>query len=216
MGKKIQAARGMDIKNKARLAQELGIARSSLYYQPKKPIKDELVKQAILKVMSDHKAYGHKRIALELKMNKKKVLRIMKKYHLKPQKRRKSKPERSEDQGKKPSSIPNLAKNLCPLQPNVLWVGDFTYLRWQDGFIYVATVMDVFTREVLGWHVGLHHSVDLVIEALANAFEKTSARPIIFHSDHIQKRLLRGKILFKNHFTIILNWNWAIVIDLVT
>ena len=182
-GKKINLARDMDVKNKTLLAKQLGVARSSLYYQPKQPVKDELAKQMIVAVMNDNPAYGHKRIALELSMNKKKVLRIMKKNNLKPQKRRKSKPEKLEDQGKKPANIPNLAKNICPLRPNVLWVGDFTYIPWNNGFIYVATVMDVFNREILGWHIGLHHTADLVIKALEDALKKTNARPIIFHSD---------------------------------
>jgi transposase InsO family protein len=76
-----------------------------------------------------------------------------------------------------------LAKTICPIRPNVLWVGDFTYLPWQDGFIYAATVMDIFTREILGWSLGLRHTSALVIDALMDALQKTNARPLIFHSD---------------------------------
>ena len=58
--------------NKTELAKELGISRSSLYYQPKRAALDEEVKRQIESVLVDHPAYGHKRIALELKLNKKK------------------------------------------------------------------------------------------------------------------------------------------------
>ena len=183
MGKKISLARGMDVKNKVQLAQLLGVSRSSLYYRPKQPIKDELAKQSITIVMNNHPAYGHRRIALELGMNKKKVLRVMKKFNLKPQKRRKSKPDKLDDKNKEPAIIPNLIKDRCPLHPNVIWAGDFTYIQWKDGFIYMATVMDVFTGEILGWHIGLHHTSDLVIEALLDALQKTSKQPTIFHTD---------------------------------
>lgn len=168
--------------NKAALARQLGIARSSLYYQSIQDEKDEMAGNEIRAVLNQHPHYGHKRIALELGWNKKRALRIMNKFDLHP-KRRKKKPDKKEDQGNDPSKIENIAKTLCPIRPNALWAGDFTYLPWKDDFIYVATVLDVFTREVAGWHIGVNHTTDLVIEAFLDAVARINNTPAIFHSD---------------------------------
>ncbi|PIQ43524.1 MAG: hypothetical protein COW05_04180 [Gammaproteobacteria bacterium CG12_big_fil_rev_8_21_14_0_65_46_12] len=171
-----------DCKNKAALARKMSIARSSLYYRPKKPKEDEVLKEQILSVLDDHAAYGHKRIAMELGVNKKRVLRVMHLYKIRPRLLR-GKPTKPEDRGKLPTKTPNIAKTICPIQPNVLWVGDFTYMAWHGGFVYVATVLDVYTREIVGWHVGLRHTTDLVMEAFFDAMRRTGTRPQIFHSD---------------------------------
>lgn len=183
-GKKIQAARThMDAAaNKSVLARQLGIARSSLYYQSILEEKDERAKQQIQTALDQHPHYGHKRIALELNWNKKRALRIMNKFDLHP-KRRKKKPYKKEDQGNESSKVENIAKTLCPIQPNALWVGDFTYLPWKGDFIYLATVLDVFTREVIGWHIGMNHTTSLVIEAFLDGAARTNSKPRIFHSD---------------------------------
>ena len=77
--------------NKTRLAKKLGISRGMLYYQHKRGIIDEEIKKKILEVLQTHKAYGHKRVAPELKLNKKRILRVMKKFGIKPYRRRSKK-----------------------------------------------------------------------------------------------------------------------------
>jgi len=64
-------------KSKKELAKQLGISRQSLYYKPKLPEKDLKLRAEIEKLMVKHKAYGHKRLAIELKINKKRVLRVI-------------------------------------------------------------------------------------------------------------------------------------------
>ena len=59
----------------------------------------------------------------------------------------------------------------------------FTYIPWKDDFIYLATVLDVYTREIVGWHIGMRHTTDLVIKAFIDAVERTKKTPQIFHSD---------------------------------
>lgn len=167
---------------KTQLATELGIARSSLYYQPTQPHKDELLKHHILSVMVEHPAYGHRRVAIALGMNKKPILRVMKLFGLKPRIRRKH-PIKPADCGNAATSIPNLGYRLCPLKPNVLWAGDFTYFWINDRFIYLATVMDVYTREIVGWHIGNHHTTDLIQRAFSDAVARRGTTPYIFHSD---------------------------------
>jgi len=168
---------------KTALAQSLGISRQALYYQHKKPVKDQLVKREIEKVLKSHPAYGHKRIAIELGMNKKKIKRVMKLFNLKPYKRRIKRPIKLDDFNKIPTVYKNEIKYLCPIKPNVIWAGDFTYIKFQNIFIYLATIIDVFTREIIGWNISTKHDRFMVLEALEMAETRTSTIPIYHHSD---------------------------------
>ena len=76
----------------------------------------------------------------------------------------------------------DVAKNVSPICPNAIWVGDFTCMEFYGKFIYLATVIDRYTREVVGWSIGTHHSAQLVIDALEHAAGKREAS-IVFHSD---------------------------------
>lgn len=98
--------------NKKELARRLGISRSALYYQPKRPAIDLEVKTQIESVLTDHPAYGHKRIALQLKLNKKRILRVMKKFAIKPYRRRAKRPVKKTDRGKPDLGFPNLLKEI--------------------------------------------------------------------------------------------------------
>ena len=168
-------------KSKKELAKQLGISRQSLYYKPKLPEKDLKLRAEIEKLMVKHKAYGHKRLAIELKINKKRVLRVMKLFGLKPQRRRKrlNKPQ---DFGQAPMAIPNLVQGIIINAPNQVWVSDFTYLPYYGRFVYLATLEDIFTRQVIGWEVSVRHNTDLVAQALLNALKHYPA-PQIAHSD---------------------------------
>lgn len=184
--KKIKKAREcMNTLNttKKALAEKIGVSRSTLYYKPKKPFKDELLKKEIEKVMNDNKAYGHRRVAFALKINKKRIIRIMHKFGLKPKICRKHKPTKKEDTGKKELNKENIYLRLCPIRPNVVWAGDFTYFWFYGRFWYLATVIDIFTREIIGWHIGNHHTTSLIIEALKDAIKRTGKTPHYFHSD---------------------------------
>ncbi len=168
---------------KTQLAKKLGVSRGMLYYTHKMPAADEALKEKILEVMEDNPSYGHKRIALELKLNRKRIRRVMKKFHLMPKKRRNQKFIKPEDLGKPETKYLNLIENFCPIKPNVVWVGDFTHLRFQNSWVYLATVMDIYTREIVGWYLSVNHSKDLIIEAFLDAVERRKTVPIYFHSD---------------------------------
>lgn len=168
-------------KSKKQLATELGISRASLYYRPKMPEKDLKFKIEIETVMKDNKAYGHKRIAWDLKKNKKKVLRVMKKFNLKPQRKRKA-PKKLQDKNQAPMAVPNLIQGIIIESPNHVWVSDFTFLPYFGKFVYLATVEDLFTREIVGWEISFKHNADLVSDALLNALNHYPA-PRIIHSD---------------------------------
>ncbi len=169
--------------NKTKLAKDMGISRASLYYKPKREAIDEAIKEKIKEVLKNHKSYGHKRIALELRLNKKRIRRVMKKYNLKPYRRISRKPLKKDDLNKPPVVYPNLIKNICPIKPTVIWVTDFTYIKFQDKFIYLSTIMDLYTREIVGFNISSYHNKELVIEALKDAIAKTNKIAIIIHSD---------------------------------
>lgn len=168
---------------KTEIAKTLGVSRQSLYYKPKKPDKDLETKKLILSVMTEHKSYGHKRIAMELSMNKKKVRRIMKKFNLKPYRRRIKRFTKPDDIGKAPTIYKNLIKEIIPDRPNLIWVADFTYIPFQGKFVYLATIMDLFTREIIGFAVSLTHDRFMCLDALQMAFMRTKSKPIYHHDD---------------------------------
>lgn len=175
-----------DIKKKStktEIAESLGVSRQSLYYKPKKPDKDLKTKKLIEAVMAKHKSYGHKRIALELQMNKKKIRRVMKKFGLKPYRRRIKKYIKPEDIGKTPTIYPNLIKDIIPDKPNFIWVADFTYIYWQGRFIYLATIMDLFAREIVGFAVSRTHDRFMCLNAFNMALMRTKIAPVYHHSD---------------------------------
>ena len=186
VGKKIKKARecmkDMNTTKKG-LASELGISRSSLYYVSKKVLQDEALKKEIKAVMHDHKAYGHRRIALELGMNKKKVSRVMRVFGLKPKIRRSARPFKPDDIGKQELNKENIYLRLCPIRQHIVWAGDFTYFWFYGQFWYLATVIDVFTREIVGWHIANHHTTALITEAFKDAIKRTDKTPVWFHSD---------------------------------
>lgn len=167
--------------SQAELARRLGVSRASLYYQPRLPGKDLRLKIEIEKVLAAHKAYGHKRVAWHLKINKKRVRRVMKLFNLKPRRKRK-KPNKPKDIGQAPMAIPNLVKGIIIDAPHRVWVADFTYLPYFGRFVYLATIEDVFTRQVLGWGVARRHTVELVAGALLTAVARYQP-PVVSHSD---------------------------------
>lgn len=167
---------------KAKLANDLGVSLSSLYYKHKRPQIDLEVKSQIEAVLTGNPSYGHKRIALALKLNKKRILRVMKKFNLKPYKRRSKKLVKKDDLNKLATKHQNLIKFFCPIRPNVVWVSDFTYIKYQNKFIYLATVMDLYTREIIGVNISRFHNKELILGALQNALINHS--PCIYlHSD---------------------------------
>lgn len=168
---------------KTEIAKSLGVSRQSLYYKPKKPDRDLETKNLILKVMAKHKSYGHKRIAIELGANKKKILRVMKKFNLKPYRRRTKRFIKPDDINKLPTIYENLIKTIIPDKPNLIWAADFTYIPFQGKFVYLATIMDLFNREIIGWAVSLTHDRFMCLDALQMAFMRTKSKPKYHHDD---------------------------------
>lgn len=161
-------------------ARELGVSRGTLYYRPKKPDKDWRLKCAIEGALREHPSYGSRRLALHLRMNRKRIKRVMHMFGIKAYRRRGRK-------WKKTKSInvvyPNLLLSTYPQYEHHLWATDFTYLPFQGKFVYVATVIDLYTRKIVGLSVQTTHAVSLTLSAFLSAIH-ASPRPLIFHSDN--------------------------------
>ncbi len=132
--------------------------------------------------MQEHQAYGTERVALTLGVSKQKVHRIKQKFHLYPVKS-KRKPKRKRDSGKAEAAHPNLLKDLATLSPRRVYASDFTYIPFEGKFVYLATVIDVFTREIVGWQVSRRHTAKMVKEALLESIQRTGQVPDLIHSD---------------------------------
>jgi len=161
-------------------ARGLGVSRRSLYYKPKKLDVDWQIKCHIEMVLREHLSYGSIRLPILLRMNRKRVKRVMNLFGIKVYRRRGLK-------WKKTKNIkvvyPNILMTTYPVYVNHIWTADFTHLNFQGKVVYIATVMDLFTRRIVGISVCTNHAVQLVLSALMSAIHN-NPRPIIFHSDN--------------------------------
>ncbi|MBP6925871.1 MAG: IS3 family transposase [Candidatus Pacebacteria bacterium] len=165
--------------NKSALARETGISRSTLYYKPKQIEKDWITKQLIEESLHINPSYGHKRLALNLNINKKRILRVMQIFGIKPYRRYTKKRFVLKP---KDSIYPNLLIHESPKGIGDIWASDFTYIKYHGYWIYVATVIDVYSREVVGVSVLTTHGTQLIMNALLSSIHHRPP-PRIIHSD---------------------------------
>lgn len=167
--------------NKTVLARKLGVSRSSLYYHLKLPDRDEVLREQILSVLAINPSYGHRRIALSLGINRKRARRVMQLYGIKPYKR-KARWRNRRDLGREVLPYENKLKGMCPTAPGYAYVCDFTHITYQSRPVYLATFMDLYTREIVGWEVSARHTKEMVLRALLDAVIQRGL-PRIIHSD---------------------------------
>jgi transposase InsO family protein len=180
------SALGLPISVQARFSNR---SRSSFYYKPKKPERDRQLLEIIRPIHEAHSCYGAKAIADDLKskhdvvINHKCVARIMKRYEI--HSKRTCRKHQKNQYNSTDSSHPNRMKDIEIKTPDLVWSADFTHITYQHKTLYIATVLDTYTREVLGWHIATNHTVGLVLEALRMAIGKRGNKtPLMFHSDH--------------------------------
>lgn len=161
----------------------LGLARSSFYHQPEHADEAALI-VAIQVLAGEYPTYGYRRITAMLKrqswtVNHKHIRRLMHELGLQGQvKQRKIRTTNSQhDFGR----YPNLVKDLTITRPEQVWVADITYVQLQREVVYLAVIMDVFTRAIRGWHLGRSLAQELTLTALRKAL--TTHLPEIHHSD---------------------------------
>src|SRR3989338_1701017 len=167
--------------SKTTLAKKLGVCRSSLYYKAKREIQDEEMRKQILIVLGLNPSYGHKRIALEFRLNNKRIRRVMKKYAIMPYRRRAKNLRKKDDEGREATKWKNEIIGFCPIRPNIVWASDFTYIKFQGTFIYLATIIDIHTREIMGWNISTVHDTKLIVGALQYAIERMGKVPVYLH-----------------------------------
>ena len=162
----------------------LGVPRSSVYYTPRPGTDEAMLKTALLDLAGEWPTYGYRRLTAMMKrlgwrVNAKRVRRWMDELGLAgaPPVRK----TRTTDSGHAFPRYPNLVKDLKIRRPEQVWVADITYIRLHDEFVYLAVVMDVFTRSIRGWHLGRDLDQGLTLAALERAL--VVAVPTIHHSD---------------------------------
>jgi transposase InsO family protein len=161
----------------------LSCSRSSYYYRPHRPEDDEL-KAAIEQVVTDWPTYGSRRITAQLRrqgwtVNRKRISRLLKEMGLQIKRKRKRRNTTNSDHPF--PRYPNLVQDLEIIQPDQVWVADITYVALLTEFVYLAVIMDVFTRCIRGWHLGRSLDQELTLCALRHAL--IDHRPEIHHSD---------------------------------
>ena len=193
-GKKIEVVR--QARNKKLIAKAMNINFKNMYYQHLKDSKDIKVKQDIEKTFIHHPAYGHRRLALELKMNKKKILRIMHKFNLKPPRLWYPKKFLTEANLSMKNQFTNLLKDLDlrKYSPEQIWSSDLTYIKFAGKFMYLAVIKDVVGKEIVAFNFSDKHDSDLILKTLKEALLKTNALPLIFHSDRGKEYLSQACI----------------------
>lgn len=166
--------------NKTALAQALGVSRSSLYYVSRLNAKDWATKARMEAVLHEQPGYGSRRLGQALKIGREQARRVMVKFGIRPYRRRGRK-------GKKKRAIPiiypNLLTAIIPAHQGHVWAADFTEVWHRGRWVYIATVIDLYVREVVGLAVSLRKGAPLTIQALGNAVLH-HPRPVIFHSDN--------------------------------
>lgn len=180
----------------------LDLPPSSYYYHPDKKDEDQL-EEAIEQIAGEFPKYGTRRVSQQLRrspyklsVGRKRVRRIMaQKDLLRPIKQHKKRTTNSEHSYPR---YPNLVKNLEITHPNQVWASDITYIRLQQGFVYLAVVLDIFTRAIRGWCLGLTLDQELSLTALRRAL--TRGVPEIHHSDQgVQYAAYAYTDLLKGH-----------------
>jgi len=157
----------------------MGVSRSSLYYTAKLPTKDWALKIRLEEELQRHPSYGSRRLAITLSIGRPRAQRVMRIFGIKPYRRRGRRYRKS----KKTGVFPNLLLGVYPSYENHIWAADFTEMVQRGKKVYTATIIDIFTRQTMGVHVGTRKGSALTIQALANALLH-HPKPAIFHSDN--------------------------------
>ena len=163
----------------------LGFPRCALYRAAAPPAADEpALRGALQRLAGEWPTYGYRRLTAMLRreghpVNGKRVRRLMAELGIQGQApvRRK----RTTNSDHPFPRWPNLVEGREVVRPDQVWVADITYLRLQKEFVYLAVLMDVFTRQVRGWHLGTSLEGELTLAALDRALR--AGRPAVHHAD---------------------------------
>ena len=169
----------------------MNIKRSTLYYRAKdnlnKKIKEaDIIKDKIATISYKHPYYGYRRMTAQLKrekviVNHKRVLRMMRELGIQGRiKRRYISTTNSRHHNR---IYPDLTKNLKVHKINQLWCADITYIRILNGFVYLAAIIDVYSRRIVGYAIGKTLCPKLTVTALSMAIANRDINNLVHHSD---------------------------------
>jgi len=177
----------------ATLCRVLGVSASGYYAWRKRPASRRAqADEALLRtIRTAHAAsrgtYGVPRLHFELRaagvrVGRKRIARLMRRAGLRGVSRRRFLATTQRDPRQRPA--PDLVQRcFCAERPNQLWVADITYIPTTAGFLYLAVVLDVFSRKVIGWAMETHLRTELVLAALEMATARRRPTDVIHHSD---------------------------------
>jgi transposase InsO family protein len=163
----------------------LDLSPSSYYYHSNGQAMDQ-VEMALIVEAGNHPTYGTRRLTHQLRrppyefpVNRKRIQRLARQHGLlRPQKARKTRTTNSQHPYPR---YENLVKDLEITYPDQVWVSDITYIRLKQDFVYLAIIMDVYTRAIRGWSLSYALDQNLSLDALNMALASHS--PEIHHSD---------------------------------
>ena len=170
----------------------MSLAPSSYYHRPKPRSAEAVAAEAelvgrIRAICAEFPRYGYRRVTAQLKaegrrVNHKRVSRIMGEQDLRVRPRRRFVVTTGSDHDG--PIFPNLAKDMVPSGPNQLWVADLTYIRILSGFVYLAVILDAWSRRVVGWALSRRIDAGLALAALEAAIASREPPPgCVHHSD---------------------------------
>lgn len=171
----------------------MGLSTSTYYNRPKvsravRDKRDADLRDKIEFVQAEYSAYGYRTVRIQLfrhyrlVVNEKRIRRIMRKYSLFQEVKRRF--ISTTDSNHKHPVYPNLLKGLEVTGINQVWVADITYIRIMTGFVYLAVILDIFSRRVVGWALSKRIDHELTVSALKAAIAARNPAPgIIHHSD---------------------------------
>jgi len=165
----------------------MGLSRSTFYdITPVSPDADGLIAR-ISAVCDEFECYGYRRVGAALRhegvvVNGKKLRRLMREHGLQPRRRRRFVVTTDSDHGG--PIFPDLAKDIIPDRPNQLWVADLTYVAITGGFVYLAAILDAWSRKVVGYAISRSMDARIAVAALKAAIRnRAPARGCTHHSD---------------------------------
>ncbi len=174
-----------------RLCPLLGLSRSGVYAARDRGGRDEAavaLREAIERIVLECPGYGYRRVTHALRregwiVNHKRVLRVMREETLLCQLKRRW--VVTTDSRHRLASYPNRLRERVLSGPNQAWVADLTYIRLPTSFVYLAAILDAWSRRVVGWELSPRIDTDLTLAALERAIASRRPAPgLIHHSDH--------------------------------
>jgi len=165
----------------------MGVARSTFYDRPDAGADDAAVVAQMKAICDQFETYGYRRVGAELRhrgmvVNAKKVRRLMREHALNPKRHRRF--IATTDSNHNYPICPNLAPNMTLNGPNQLWVVDITYVAITNSFVYLAVILDAWSRRVVGYAISRSIDARVVTAALKAAINaRDPPRGCVHHSD---------------------------------